>query len=139
EAEAVAVAIRGRSLEKVRALLNASPGLVQAPGEHGNRPIHWAVMTRQIDLIDELLARGADIDAARPDGARPIQLTNGDYGFRGWRDVPEENIPSPRTVLDHLRARGADCDISTAAFIGDLARVQELLDRDPSLAHRPSG
>ena len=53
------------------------------------KPIHWAVMTRQLDLIDELLARGADINAARQDGARPIQLTNGDYHYRGWRDVPE--------------------------------------------------
>jgi hypothetical protein len=36
-------------------------------------------MTRQVEIIDELLARGADIEAVRSDGARPIQLTNGDY------------------------------------------------------------
>ena len=46
-------------------------------------------MTRQIPMIDELLARGADINARRADGARPIQLTNGDYHYRGWRDVPD--------------------------------------------------
>ena len=62
----------------------ATSGLVE------NRPIHWAVMTRQLDLIDELLARGANINAARQDGARPIQLTNGDYHYRGWRDVPQD-------------------------------------------------
>jgi hypothetical protein len=39
-------------------------------------------MTRQLDAIDELLARGADINAQRMDGARPIHLTNGDY-YRG--------------------------------------------------------
>jgi ankyrin repeat protein len=95
-------------------------------------------MTRQIDVIDELLARGADIDAARFDGARPIQLTNGDYHFRGWRDVSNEIATTPPDVIAHLRARGAYCDICTAASIGDLERVRELLDQDPSLANRVS-
>jgi ankyrin repeat protein len=95
-------------------------------------------MTRQLDLIDELLARGADINAARLDGARPIQLTNGDYHYRGWRDVPKDITTTPREVLDHLRSRGAYVDICTAASIGDLGRVRELLDEDPSLASRVS-
>ena len=63
-------------------------------------------MTRQIDMIDELLARGADINARRQDGARPIQLTNGDYHYRGWRDVPQDWPTTPRDVLDaSARAR----------------------------------
>jgi ankyrin repeat protein len=95
-------------------------------------------MTRQIEVIDELLGRGADIDAARADGARPIQLTSGDYRFRGWRDVPHDSLTTPAEVLTHLRARGAYCDICTACHVGDLDRVRELLDRDPSLAHRVS-
>ena len=67
-------------------------------------PIHWAVMTRQIGIIDELLARGADINAQRFDGARPIQLTNGDYHYRGGRDVPKETATTPGEALDHLIA-----------------------------------
>ncbi|MGH9939887.1 MAG: sigma-70 family RNA polymerase sigma factor, partial [Blastocatellia bacterium] len=86
--EAVAAAIRERDLAKVRSLLDADPTLVNAPDERANQPIHWAVMTRQLEMIDELLGRGADIDAQRGDGARPIQLCNGDYNYRGWRDVP---------------------------------------------------
>ncbi|MGI8604601.1 MAG: ankyrin repeat domain-containing protein [Verrucomicrobiales bacterium] len=136
--EAIAAAIRSRDLLQVRALLNAAPELLHAGDARGNQPIHWAVMTRQIDIIDELLARGADINAKRTDGARPIQLTNGDYHHRGWRDVPRDHPTTPRAVLDHLRARGAFCDICTAAHIGDLTRVRELLDQDPSLGHRPS-
>ena len=132
DGESVAAAIRTRDLDRVRALLDAKPELVNS-----SDLIHWAVMTRQLDMIDELLSRGADINARRADGARPIQLTNGDYGFRGWRDVPED-APSPRDVLAHLRARGAYCDICTAAYIGDIARVRELLARDRSLANRPS-
>jgi ankyrin repeat protein len=136
--EDIAVAIRERDLAKVRQLLDASPELVHAADLGSNQPIHWAVMSRQIDIIDELLARGADINAQRFNGARPIQLTNGDYDYRGWRDVPEDVATTPREVLAHLRARGAYCDICTAAYIGDLERVRELLDEDPSLANRPS-
>ncbi len=133
----LAAAIRGRDASHVRALLDASPELVHAADRQTNRPIHWATMTRQLDLIDELLARGADIDAQRYDGARPIQLANGDYGYRGWRDVPPEVEATPRQVLDHLRARGAYLDIATASYIGDIEQVRALLDEDPSRANRP--
>jgi ankyrin repeat protein len=89
-------------------------------------------------MIDELLARGADINAQRGDGARPIQLSNGDYNYRGWRDVPRDWPTTPPDVRAHLRTRGAYVDICTASFIGDLERVRELLEQDPSLANRPS-
>jgi ankyrin repeat protein len=136
--EPVAAAIRERDLAKVRKLLDAEPDLVHAGDERGNQPIHWAAMTRQLDIIDELLARSADISAKRQDGARPIQLTNGDYHYRGWRDVPKEVTTTPAEVLAHLRASGAYVDICTAASIGDLQRVRELLDQEPLLANRVS-
>ena len=135
---AVAAAIRSRDLAEVRTLLDADPELVHAADEGTNQPIHWAAMTRQLELIDELAARGADLNARRADGARPIQLSNGDYDYRGWRDVPKEVTTTSRQVLDRLRFLGAECDICTAAAIGDLERVRELLERDPSLANRPS-
>ena len=136
--EAAAAAIREHDLEKLRSLLDADPVLLRTGDRRGNQPIHWAVMTRQPDAIDELLARGADLNAKRPDGARPIQLTNGDYHFRGWRDVPDDWPVTPAQVLAHLRARGAYVDICTACHTGDLERVKELLDQDPSLANRVS-
>jgi ankyrin repeat protein len=138
QGEAVAAAIREHHLEKVRSLLDAAPELLHAGDGRSNQPIHWAVMTRQIDIIDELLARGASIEAARSDGARPIQLVNGDYHYRGWRDVPHDWPTTPAQVLSHLRARGAYCDICTACHIGDIGRVKELLEQDPSLANRVS-
>ncbi len=136
--EAVAEAIRAHDLPKVKSLLDAAPELLHAGDGTSNQPIHWAVMTRQLDMIDELLARGADINAKRQDGARPIQLYNGDYHFRGWRDVPQDWPVTPAQVLTHLRERGAYVDICTAASTGDLERVRELLDQDPQLANRLS-
>ena len=135
---AVAEAIRQRHPGKVRSLLDESPGLLHTGDEQSSQPIHWAVMTRQLDLIDELLARGADINARRHEGARPIHLFNGDYGYRGWRDVPKENRTTPREVLVHLITRGAYVDICTAAHMGNLDRVRELVDQDPGLANRVS-
>jgi ankyrin repeat protein len=136
--ESIAAAIRERDLTKVRSLLDTDPSLLNAGDGRGNQPIHWAVMTRQIELIDDLLTRGADINARRQDGARPIHLSNGDYSYRGWRDVPKETSTTPAAVLDHLIARGAYLDIWTAAHLGSLDRVRELLNVDSSLANKVS-
>jgi RNA polymerase sigma factor (sigma-70 family) len=136
QGEAVAAAIRERDLAQVRKLLDDAPALLHAGDRFSNQPIHWATMTRQLDVIDELLARGADINARRGDGARPLQLTNGDYHYRGWRDVPSDWPTTPDDVYQHLVVRGASVDIGMAAAKGDLARVRELLAQDPTLANR---
>lgn len=138
DGDAVAAAIREYDLPKVRRLIDEAPHLLSTGDARGNQAIHWAVMTRQIDMIDELLSRGADVNARRADGARPIQLTNGDYHYRGWRDVPKDWATSPEEVLNHLRSKGAYVDLCTAAHIGDLERVKELLDEDATLANRVS-
>jgi ankyrin repeat protein len=136
--EPVAAAIRERALAKVRALLNASPELLHAGDLRSNQPIHWAVMTRQLEVVDELLKRGADLDARRGDGARPIHLTNGDYHYRGWRDVPKDWPTTPQSVFEHLVNRGANVDLGMACASGNLARVRELLDQDPALVNKLS-
>ncbi|MEZ6063369.1 MAG: ankyrin repeat domain-containing protein [Planctomycetaceae bacterium] len=134
--ESIADVIRNGDPATVKSLLTSRPELLHAADANGNQPLHWAVMTRRIDVIDDLLSRGADINARRIDGARPIQLTNGDYQFRGWREVPQDHPTTAREVLDHLLSKGADCDLCTAAHIGDHARVTAILNRDPSLANR---
>ncbi len=136
--EPVAAALREQDLPKARALLDASPELIHAGDRASSQPIHWAVMTRQLDAIDEMLQRGADINARRGDGALPIHLTNGDYHYRGWRDVPKDWPTTPAAVYDHLVARGATIDLGMACATGNLPRVRQLLDGDPSLVNRCS-
>ena len=52
----MAAAIRAYDLPRVRTLLDTSPDLLYSGDLRGNQPIHWAVMTRQIDVIDHLLS-----------------------------------------------------------------------------------
>ena len=54
-ANGIVAAIRQNDLEKVKTLLDESPELIHAKDEYTNQPIHWAVMTRQPAIIDELL------------------------------------------------------------------------------------
>jgi ankyrin repeat protein len=120
----------------MRERLDEQPDLLGRGDKRSSRPIHWATMTRQLDAIDELLRRGADINDQRMDGARPIHLTNGDYFYRGWRDVPRDWPVTPAHVMAHLKARGAFIDLPTACHTGDIDRVRELLRHDPSLSNR---
>jgi ankyrin repeat protein len=136
QGDQVALALRNHDLARLRELLDANPELIAKGDRRSNQPIHWATMTRQLDAIDELLRRGADINAQRMDGARPIHLTNGDYFYRGWRDVPRQWPVTPADVMEHLKARGAIIDLPTACHTGDIERVRELLRQDPSSANR---
>lgn len=137
--EPIALALREHDLRRMGELLDAEPTLLSKGDRRSNQPIHWATMTRQLEAIDELLQRGADIDARRMDGAQPIHLTNGGYFYRGWRDVPRDWPTSATEVMAHLRSRGAIVDLPTACHTGDLERVRELLRQDPSLTNRLGG
>lgn len=136
--EPIASAIRNHDLAEMRRLIQASPESLHAGDQRSNQPIHWAVMTRQLDFIDALIELGADVNARRADGARPIHLTNGDYHFRGWREVPDDWPVKPKEVYDHLVHRGASIDLGMACATGNLARVRELLDQDPASVNRLS-
>src|SRR5262249_11000740 len=61
----VAPALRDQDLPRLRELLDREPALLAKGDRRSNQPIHWATMTRQLDAIDELLRRGADINAQR--------------------------------------------------------------------------
>ncbi len=127
-------AIRERDLERLRRLLAATPSLLETLDERGNRPIHWAALVRSTEITELLLDRGADINVQRPDGARPLDLTNGDYWFRKNRDVPKDG-PTQEEMSRFLIDRGATYDITAAAKLGDIARVRALVNDDPSLVN----
>ncbi|MEP7382674.1 MAG: ankyrin repeat domain-containing protein, partial [Gemmatimonadota bacterium] len=136
DGEPVAAAIRARDLDVVADLLDASPHLLHVGDLRGNQPIHWAVMVHAPAIIDLLVVRGADLAMRRPDGARPIHLTNGDDAYRATEDVAPQLAVSPDDTLAHLRRRGASIDMACAAYLGAVARVARLLEDEPSLVHQ---
>lgn len=130
--------IRASDEEGLRSFLHEHPEALHQADRRSNQPIHWAVMSRQIRLINLLNDLGADLNAKRQDGARPIHLFNGDYFYRGWRDVPGSCTTSPSEVLDHLLRLGAECDLNTACHREDRERVLRILKQDPKAANRIS-
>ncbi|MBO9635960.1 MAG: hypothetical protein J7578_22850, partial [Chitinophagaceae bacterium] len=137
EGDAIATTIRSGDLVRLQKMVRQQPAILKLADGFGNQAIHWAVLTRNLPLISFLLEHGADINAKRPDGARPLDLTNGDYHYRSWyRDLPTEAIRDHSVIAGYLIAHGADYDISVAAKFGDGRRVQALLDEDPSLVKK---
>lgn len=134
EGDHIAAAFQARDIPLCEELIRQHG--VHVADARGNQPLHWAVMTRQIPLIDLCIERGADINAVRPDGARPLDLSNGDYYYRGWRDSHPEAARNHWPIIGYLIARGADYCLTTACRIGDIERVREIIRDDPAAANR---
>src|SRR5262249_49761230 len=77
-----------------------------------------------------------DINATLPNDTRPIHLTNGDYHYRGWRDLPSTALQRHEALIGYLLARSAYYDIGTASKLGDLERVRQLLSENPALVNQ---
>ena len=138
-------------LKAVRALIAKDPSLARSHYDY-RKPLYFAVRENRIDVVRFLLEHdcnpldlwmdddptcgAARTSTQRMDGARPIHVTNGDYFYRAWRDVPRNWPVTPAQVMAHLKARGAFIDLPTACHTGDIDRVRELLRQDPSLPNR---
>ena len=118
----------------VKQLIDANPKLINIGDEHGNRPIHRAILARRLPVIEVLLDAGADIEARRADMQTPLHLAieGSDYHYRG------EHKPDSGTtllqVVELLRDRGADYEFSNAVALNDLEQVQSDLTKQPELA-----
>ena len=137
-------AIMDRDQNRIDGILKAHPGLAHAADTVGNNAIHWAAMTRQPDLIDYFLERGADINARRIDGYSPLEISivcdidpgESDYWFfRHQQPLHEKTIANHWIVPGYLLASGAEYTFCAAVALGDISRVEQFLDQDPDLLH----
>ena len=101
-------------LEELRTIIEGDPSAVHERGGDGQQPLHVA---KTIEIADYLLARGAAIDARCIDH----MSTPAQYAL----------VERPE-VCGRLLERGATPDIFMAAWRGDLALAERLLDADPS-------
>ncbi len=65
-------------------------------------------------------------------------MINGDYNFRGWRDVNTSEAASVSETLAYLIKRGAELDLNMAIYLGDIDLVRTMLIRDPDAANTMS-
>jgi ankyrin repeat protein len=122
----------------VKAELARDATLAAAANDTGDTALHHAARRRDLTMVQALLDAGADPDAVRGDGYRPIHLavmTN--FLVNG-------PPPEGRAVVDVLLARGARYTMFLAAMRGDDDLIRRALARDRSLAneedtnhHRP--
>ncbi len=120
-------AVSGRDYANIRAILGESPQLVNASDLNGETPLHRAVKIDDFYMIRYLIDKGADVNAQRSDGFKPIHLAF--YRNNYW--VRKDNL----LMVGYLLAKGAEYNINTAAALGDLQQVREFLEADASLAN----
>jgi ankyrin repeat protein len=108
-------------MDLVREFLEADSSLVNAKGPDGQHPLHFA---RSIEMLDYLLAQGAELDA---------------------RDLDHAGTAAQWLVAEHpklaryLLEKGAEADIFMLARLGDLERLKTLLDAKPDLLDKRIG
>ena len=127
------IAAKKGNLRRVRELLDAEPALLNQGDHTGVTPLHMAVMGSAGNVIEFLLDRGANIHAIRSvnaAGSWAQDVQSIDIAIWGCNSYafPKADFKTARLLL----ARGAACDLTIAAAIGDLERVQKILDAEPA-------
>lgn len=123
--QACEVVRRGDQTE-ARAFFDASPDLVNAGDERGNRPLHVAVEEYNLEMTALLLDKGAEPDPVRWDGCKPLHLAV----FRARKTRGRLNP----LLTGYLIARGAEYSMTVACALGDERRVRKLLEKDRNLS-----
>jgi uncharacterized protein len=131
-------AARSGDLARVDSVLRRDATLARKSNETGDTALHHAAQHASLKIVEALLAAGADPDAMRGDGYRPVHLTL----MRNWSvGGPEDERAA---IADALLARGARYTMFIAALRGDRQFLRDALARDRTLAneedtchHRP--
>jgi hypothetical protein len=80
QAGEIHVAAAAGDLNKVRALIEADPTLLESKDDNGNTPLHIACVTRQITVANFLIDKGANVNARNNYEFTPLQLASGGVG-----------------------------------------------------------
>jgi ankyrin repeat protein len=118
--------------QAVRTLLKSQPGDVNTPSADGTTALHWAVHRDDLEMVDALLASGANVKAANRYGVQPLSLAaeNGnaamiDRLLKAGAD-PNTAMPEGETVL------------MTAARTGKVDAIKTLLAHGATVNARDS-
>lgn len=119
-------AARKGDFAQIESGLSRNPQLAAAGNETGDTALHHAADGGHPQIVSALLDAGANPDAMRSNGVRPIHCA---LHPRGQQRL------LAGVIAGMLLARGAAYDIYLAAVLGDAGYVREALLRDPNLAN----
>jgi ankyrin repeat protein len=140
-------------LETVKQVLGKDPSLVRSHHEY-RTPLYFAVRENQMAVVTYLLKQGANpfyngedlIDMARIRRLPEIEAlleSKRAASLKVLSPVQEllqairfRDFATLGRLMDGLMSPSSSCDIWTAAFAGNISRVRDLLDSDPSLVNR---
>jgi ankyrin repeat protein len=127
--EAIIDAAGKGDLARVEAELARNPALARVSNDTGDTPLHHATRNGHLDVVRALVGAGANIDAVRGDGYRPVHCAL----MPNWFLPPQPRARAE--IVDLLLSRGARYTIFIAALRGDAQFVQDALARDRSQAN----
>ena len=119
-------AARRGDLPRLQSELARDPSLAVASDDTGDTALHQAAIGGHLPAIHVLLDAGANADAVRADGKRPIDCA---------LDRRNRTALRAGVLAGTLLARGAAYNIYLAAVIGDEDYVREALAADPALSN----
>lgn len=158
-------AVEAGQVEKAKALLIATPALVNATTEGGQTPLHLAASRGQKEIMRLLLENSAQVDARDSDGRTPLHFMVQKCTRRDVAELLIENGAEVNTTDIHgttpvslatdalhvsgidqmgdfyllaefLLDKGATPDIFVASVLGPHAdRISELLRSDPAFVN----
>jgi ankyrin repeat protein len=132
-------AIISRDRNTIQAVVAQHSHLIRASDALGNNPLHWCVITRQIEWIRHFVELGTPIDALRADGHSPVLLAASgatDYWYRETRGRSHSTLRDTSVLVGVLLVLGAGYTASVAAAVGDQERIEELIRNDKGVAAR---
>ena len=112
-------AVATGAVDVIRELAGGTPGLVNKPMDrtnHRRRPLHLAIVKKQLGSLATLVDLGADLEATDIAGLTPLD---------------QAALSGERAMAEMLLERGAVVGIPAAVFLGRTVDFERLLRQDP--------
>ncbi|HDP88552.1 MAG TPA: ankyrin repeat domain-containing protein [Thioalkalivibrio sp.] len=118
-------AVHGGDPAVVRRLLEEPALMVDTPGPRGNTALTYAILYGHAEMVEALIARGADVNVARANGTTPKAIADHMHELalampEGDADQHAHHPPGPADHGHHLRTR--------AEAVASYTRVLAVLD-----------